>query len=121
MFYRIIVFIILGGLTGIFSGCAEENASEKSDSQQAEANQALLPDSVYFWEHVAPVVFENCTPCHHNHGAGPFPLTEYIDSKKRTKTIRAVITEGVMPPWPADTSYRRFKDEKIITSLEKDL
>ena len=121
MFYRIIFFAILVGLTGIFTGCSERNSLDKSEDTRAEANLDLLPDSVYFWQHIAPVIFENCTPCHHSDGAGPFPLTEYIDSKKRTKTIRAVIADGVMPPWPADTNYRRFKDEKIIESLEKNL
>ncbi len=78
-----------------------------------------LPDSIFYWKDVAPIVFSHCTPCHHTGGAGPFPLTTFLDAKKRTKTIREVVADNVMPPWPADTSYSRFKDEKAITAKQK--
>ncbi|HLV53928.1 MAG TPA: hypothetical protein VKY29_07910, partial [Cryomorphaceae bacterium] len=55
-----------------------------------------LPANPTFWEHAAPIVFENCTPCHHNGGAGPFPLVSYDDSRKRTKTIRKVVETDFM-------------------------
>jgi hypothetical protein len=37
------------------------------------------------------------------------------------KTLRRVLEDGLMPPWPADTTYSRFRDEKIITVDEKAL
>lgn len=119
MFYRIVYSIAVFALAALWFSCGD-TANRGATSDNSAAFSAFLPDSVFFWDHVAPIVFENCTPCHHSTGAGPFPLTEYIDSKKRTKTIKAVITEGVMPPWPADTNYRRFKDEKTISGLEKE-
>ncbi len=80
-----------------------------------------LPDSITFREHVAPVVSVHCAPCHSEGGAGPFPLTTYSDLAKRTKTLQYVLAEGIMPPWPADTTYSRFKDEKIISAYDRSL
>lgn len=118
MFYRISLFIVVSVL---FSACADADKGETRSQDENAVAKVNLPDTVFYWQHVAPVLFENCTPCHHKNGAAPFPLTDYIDAKKRTKTIREVIAEGIMPPWPADTLYSRFKDEKTITQREKSL
>ncbi len=117
MLYRIVVLFLL--ITPLGS-CTSKLDQEKFRTDEL-SHDLSLPDSVFYWEHIAPIIFENCTPCHHINGAGPFPLTDFSDAKKRTKTIRAVIADGIMPPWPADTIYSRFKDEKIISQLEKAL
>lgn len=116
MFYRIIVFTLS---LVVVAACASRENADGNQSETSNIAYQNLPDTVFFWEHVAPVFFENCTPCHNDNGAAPFPLTDFIDAKKRTKTIRQVITEGIMPPWPADTLYARFKDEKVISETEK--
>ena len=74
-----------------------------------------------FSEHIAPILFQRCAPCHRSGSAGPFSLLTYFDVKKKLKTIRQVLDDGLMPPWPADTTYSRFRDEKIITDAEKKL
>lgn len=79
-----------------------------------------LPDTITFREHVAPIVFRHCTPCHSEGGAGPFALTTYNDLLQRSKTIAWVLKDGIMPPWPADTTYSRFKDEKIISACDRE-
>ncbi len=80
-----------------------------------------LPDTITFKQHIAPIIFTHCTPCHCEGGAAPFALTTYPDLQQRTKTIEFVLAEGIMPPWPADTTYSRFKDEKIISSYDRAL
>src|SRR5690606_4755136 len=118
MFYRITLFTISAVLISA-CGAYEKDEHEQQDSfAGADMN---LPDTVFFWQHVAPVLFENCTPCHNQNRAAPFPLTDFIDAKKRTITIRQVIAEGLMPTWPADTLYSRFKDEKTISEREKNI
>jgi len=74
-----------------------------------------------FSEHIAPILFQRCAPCHRSGSAGPFSLLTYSDVRKKMKTIRQVLEDGLMPPWPADTTYSRFRDEKIITAGEKEL
>lgn len=78
-----------------------------------------MPEVVTFNEHIAPIIFQNCSPCHSKNEAGPFPLTNYSEIKRKGKTILKVIHENYMPPWPADTLYSRFLHEKKITEYEK--
>lgn len=31
------------------------------------------------------------------------------------------VTKGIMPPWPPDAKYKHFKDERVLSTVEKDL
>lgn len=78
-------------------------------------------DSYNFTEDVAPIIFNNCTPCHHQGGPAPFAMQSYHDVAKRAKMVAYVTRTGYMPPWPADTDYRHFIGEKIISEKEKQI
>ena len=39
----------------------------------SEQEMAAAPDQTIFTLDVAPIVFTQCAPCHHDGGAGPFP------------------------------------------------
>lgn len=73
---------------------------------------------ITFTEHVAPVIHRNCTPCHRPGEAGPFPLITYQDVLKRASTIKRLVELRYMPPWPADPSYSRFLNERILDEKE---
>jgi hypothetical protein len=73
---------------------------------------------ITFSEHIAPIVFKHCTPCHRPGSAGTFDLLTYDDVKKRASTIAVVTQTRSMPPWPADASYSHFLDEKVMTDEE---
>jgi hypothetical protein len=96
----------------------------------------VLPLAICFWgscltkvekteltfnEHIAPIIHKNCTPCHRKGEAGPFELITLKDVKSKSKTISKVISKGIMPPWPADTSYSRFVGEKVLVKSERDM
>jgi hypothetical protein len=72
-----------------------------------------------FTEHVAPIVFRNCTSCHRPGESAPFSLIGYADVRPRGRQIAAVTRSRQMPPWKAeagDFSYRgdrRLRDEEI--------
>ncbi|MBI1354100.1 MAG: hypothetical protein GC160_07120 [Acidobacteria bacterium] len=72
-----------------------------------------------FTEDVAPLVFQNCTSCHRPGQAGPFPLTNYEEVKKRGPFLVALTEARIMPPWhaePGDVEFagaRRLSDEQI--------
>ena len=72
-----------------------------------------------FSKDVAPIIFENCTPCHRPQGAGPFSLTNYNQVNRKKKTIVRVTQSGLMPPWPADENYTHFLGERFLTTEEK--
>ena len=74
-----------------------------------------------FTKDVAPLVFTHCASCHRPGEAGPFPLLEYGDVKKRAKQILETVESRRMPPWkPIDghgefIGERRMKPGEIAT------
>jgi hypothetical protein len=81
------------------------------------------PQEPTFCRDVAPIVFSQCVQCHREGGAGPFPLLEYGDVKKRARQIAELTEEHIMPPWmpePAEpgaelVGERRLTDAEIST------
>ncbi|HMT28899.1 MAG TPA: hypothetical protein PKD91_06440 [Bacteroidia bacterium] len=71
------------------------------------------------YKDVAGIFFSRCTSCHHDGGAGPFPLMTYTDTEQESGDIFDALTDGTMPPWSPDTTYTRFLHERIITLAEK--
>ena len=80
-----------------------------------------LPESppaaqrVTFTRDVAPIVFTHCAPCHHDGGAGPFPLLSYADVRRRARQIVKVTGARVMPPWPPVEGHGTFKGERRLS------
>jgi hypothetical protein len=76
---------------------------------------------VTFSQHVAPIVFANCTPCHRPGEAAPFSLLNYREARPLAKAIASATASRVMPPWkagPSDFAFdnaRRLTDEQIAT------
>ncbi len=86
-----------------------------SDSKQY-TNQQIT------WsEHVAPIIFKNCTPCHRLGESGTFNLLRYTDAVKKAKLIKFVTQTRYMPPWPADNSYSHFVGERVLSSNQIEL
>jgi hypothetical protein len=48
---------------------------------------------------IAPIVFQNCSPCHQPAQAGPFSLLMYSDVKRHARQILKVTQSRYMPPW----------------------
>ncbi|WP_317899116.1 c-type cytochrome [Aurantibacillus circumpalustris] len=69
-------------------------------------------------EHIAPIVFKNCTPCHRPGESGPFNLLSYSDAIKKAKLMKFVTQTRYMPPWPADANYTHFIGERVLTEKE---
>lgn len=98
-------FSFLGFLL-IFFACSEKREEKE---QLVEATWS---------EHVAPIVFKNCTPCHRPAQSGSFNLLSYADAVKKAKLIKFVTQTGYMPPWPADASYSHFIGERVLNKEE---
>ena len=78
----------------------------------------ITKDIPVFSNEIAPIIYKNCTPCHRPGSGAPFDLVNYEDLKKHLHTVQLAINEKLMPPWPADTSYSHFRDEKVLTKNE---
>ena len=69
---------------------------------------------------IAPIIYNNCSSCHHSNAIAPFSLMSYDQVKDKAYNIRLEITEGSMPPWPADPEYMHFVGEARLNQEEID-
>jgi Flp pilus assembly protein TadD len=63
---------------------------------------------------VAPIIFQNCTPCHRPGEAAPFALQSYDDVKQRARQIVSTTEHRFMPPWKPDPEFRHFEGERWL-------
>jgi hypothetical protein len=70
---------------------------------------------VTFSEHVAPIVFANCTSCHRPGEAAPFQLMSYRDARPLAKAIAAATAARAMPPWKAGPGDYAFENARSLT------
>ncbi|MFM6982744.1 MAG: c-type cytochrome [Chitinophagaceae bacterium] len=71
--------------------------------------------NITFADDIAPIIHQNCTPCHQTNGGAPFNLISFQDVAKRAKMIALVTSNRYMPPWPADKNYSHFINEKSLS------
>lgn len=111
MFYRIIrISGVCALVSVVFFSC---------DNRKNKGREVAGP--VTFAEHIAPIIYTNCTKCHQKGEAGPFNLVSYDDVARRGKLIRYVTAKRIMPPWPADPTYSHFVNEMYLDSSEINL
>jgi Flp pilus assembly protein TadD/mono/diheme cytochrome c family protein len=67
---------------------------------------------------IAPLVYNNCTTCHHPGGAGPFSLLSYEDARRWGPQMATVTSSRYMPPWLPEHGYGDFADERRLTNDE---
>jgi Tfp pilus assembly protein PilF len=79
------------------------------------ASPEPAPGAVTFNEHVAPIVFQNCAPCHRPGEAGPFSLLGYADVRRRARDIARVTASRYMPPWPPEAGHGEFAGERRLS------
>jgi hypothetical protein len=76
------------------------------------------PAAPTFAEHVAPIVYTNCAPCHRPGEATPFTLTSYEDVRRRARLIADVTRDAYMPPWHADSQISGFRHDRRLTEAQ---
>lgn len=67
---------------------------------------------------IAPILYKNCTTCHHPGGGAPFSLLTYEDARRRGPQLVQVTESRFMPPWLPEHGYGDFADERRLTSEE---
>ena len=71
-----------------------------------------------FSENVASIIFNNCTGCHRPGNIAPFLLTNYDEVSGAAYSIIDAINNKIMPPWPPDSDYRHFVNERVLSNSE---
>ena len=82
------------------------------------SDRDAVPDKVTFTEHVAPILYANCTICHRPGGNAHFSLVTYEDAKRNAGACAYVTREKMMPPWPADPKYTEFVGQRILSERD---
>jgi peroxiredoxin len=77
-------------------------------------------ETITFAQHVAPILWNNCSRCHRPGEVGPFSLLTYKDAAKRAEFIRDVTANGSMPPWKPHAGAGVFQDAARLSVLEKE-
>jgi hypothetical protein len=88
------------------------------------ADNSKMPtasEPVLFAEHIAPIIYSNCSKCHNQEGAAPFSLIHYEDIAPKAKLIAYVTENRIMPPWPADPTYTHFANETYLSEEQINL
>ncbi|MEA5140855.1 monooxygenase [Arcicella rigui] len=75
----------------------------------------VLSQKINFTEHIAPIIHQNCSPCHRKGESAPFSLLTYGDVVKRAQFILKVTEMRYMPPWKADHGFGEFKNVRRLT------
>lgn len=98
----------------------DENGLPEGKTQSAEPTQAPVPgDQWTFHEHIAPIVFESCTPCHRPSTAAPFSLLTYEDCLAHAEMIADVVRDESMPPWYATKTHGTFQNNRSLKPAAK--
>jgi len=86
--------------------------------RQSPLKSAALQTQITFNRDIAPIVFRNCSQCHHPGEAGPFSLLSYADVKTHGRQIAFVTSKHIMPPWLPEPGELKFADELRLTDAE---
>ncbi len=78
----------------------------------------IFAQDVNFSEHVAPIIYDNCTRCHRVGEVAPIPFTNYQEVANFGTTIEYVTQIKYMPPWPPNRDYSHFIGERFLTDEE---
>jgi Flp pilus assembly protein TadD len=104
------LLIVLVSVTSTFSQTTTKSAS-------VAAKQATPPT----WSrHIAPILYNNCTTCHHPGGAGPFSLLTYQDARRWSAQILTVTQSRFMPPWLPEPGFGDFADNRRLSPQDLD-
>jgi hypothetical protein len=72
-----------------------------------------------FAEDVAPVLYKNCTVCHHDGGMAPFSLVSYDTAVAHADEIRDAVAQRVMPPWHSTDPHGVFSNDRRLSDDDR--
>lgn len=77
---------------------------------------AMAQDTATWSGQIAPILYKNCTTCHHPGGGGPFSLLTYHDAQRWGPQIVRATQSRYMPPWLPEHGYGDFAEERSLTN-----
>ncbi len=75
--------------------------------------------SVTYSKDIARIVQTHCQECHRPGQIGPMPFMNYDDVAAWGETIRTVVNQNRMPPWPADRRFGTFSNARGMPDADR--
>jgi hypothetical protein len=75
-------------------------------------------NAVTFYGQIAPIVNQDCAPCHRPGESAPFSLLTYDDVKRHAAQIAKVTSSRFMPPWLPEPGHEAFKEERRLSDAQ---
>jgi Flp pilus assembly protein TadD/mono/diheme cytochrome c family protein len=88
--------------------------------QPAVVAAATVPDAPTFAEHVGPLVYRHCAPCHHDGGSAPLHFTDPDTVREHARQIAEVTASGFMPPWLPEPGHGEHIGARRLDPVEID-
>lgn len=85
------------------------------DARPSGRHSAASEQRLTFDRDIAPIIFRNCSACHHPGESGPFSLLTYADVKSHGQQIAYTTSKRIMPPWLPDPGGPKFSGELRLT------
>lgn len=70
---------------------------------------------------IAPIIYSNCSVCHHSGEVAPFTLMSYSDVRAHAADIGTVTQSKYMPPWKPEPGWVAYRDQRGLTPAQIDL
>jgi uncharacterized protein (TIGR03437 family) len=85
------------------------------------AASAAHAQTITYAEHIAPLLYNNCTTCHRPGQVAPFSLLTYDDVQRHGRDIAYQTQIHYMPPWKPEPGWTAYRDERHLTQAQIDL
>src|ERR1051325_10906168 len=82
------------------------------------AGQTATARTITYYGQIAPIVAQDCVPCHRPGESGPFSLLNYDDVRRHAAQIVKVTKSRFMPPWLPEPGYGHFQEERRLTDAQ---
>jgi Flp pilus assembly protein TadD len=113
----LICLLMLRHSANVNAAVALQSATAQPASQSEAAS--VTQSAPITWAHdIAPIIYKNCTTCHHTGGAGPFNLLTYSDAKRWAPQMLRVTQSHFMPPWLPEPGYGNFADVRRLSDAD---
>ena len=73
-----------------------------------------------FNKDVAPILYSNCTVCHHPNDLAPMSLMTYKEARPWAAAIRQAVVRRIMPPWHADPHVGHYMNDPRLSQTQID-
>jgi thiol-disulfide isomerase/thioredoxin len=83
------------------------------------ATNKVCSSPVTWYNQISRLVQNHCTECHRPGEAAPFSLENYEQVVARKARIDYALKEQIMPPWFADHSFGKWRNERFVSDEDR--